>query len=185
MQIRTWPRTRSCSQWWMGRRSRSPVLMIRKSRSTRGKVVGGDGGGGVQFAGRDGGADDVNAVQGGLGADGGRSRRHARQPGLMSRMKCLATLYRSMTFPAGTPILSASFSRPAVTWSRAFPQELLGGGQQVLALAGPLGGQQRVAAGDQPLAQVVRAGDLGQVLLIEQGHLQRAAVIGELAEIGR
>ena len=31
-------------------------------------------------------------------------------------------------------------------------EQLLGGGQQVLALAGPVGGQDRVAAGDQPLA---------------------------------
>ena len=32
-----------------------------------------------------------------------------------------------------------------------------------------------VAAGDQPLAGVVRAGDLGQVLLVEQRQLQRPA----------
>jgi len=64
-----------------------------------------------------------------------------------------------MTFPAGTPILSASFSRAAVTWSRAFPQELLGGGQ------------------DCPTAA-----SSGLRQAIEQGHLQRAAVIGELAD---
>ena len=40
--------------------------------------------------------------------------------------------------------------------------------EQVLALAGAVGGQHRVAAGDQPLAGEVRAGDLGQVLLVEQ-----------------
>jgi hypothetical protein len=39
--------------------------------------------------------------------------------------------------------------------------KLLGGGQQVLALSGPVGGQDGVAAGDQPLAGVVIAGDLG------------------------
>ena len=43
-----------------------------------------------------------------------------------------------------------------------------------LPLAGPLGFQQRVLAGHQPLAGKVRGGDLGQVLLIEQGQLQRA-----------
>ena len=47
-------------------------------------------------------------------------------------------------------------------------EELLGRVQQVLALAGPVGGQGRVAAGDQPFAGVVGGGDLGQVLLIEQ-----------------
>jgi len=61
-------------------------------------------------------------------------------------------------------------------------QEGVGGGQQILALAGALGGQQRVPAGDQPLAGVIRAGDLGQVLLVEQRHLQRAAGGGELAD---
>ena len=61
-------------------------------------------------------------------------------------------------------------------------EQLLGGGQQVLARAGAVGGQDRVAAGDQPLAGVVRAGDLGQVLLIEQGQLQRAVVGHELAD---
>ena len=37
-------------------------------------------------------------------------------------------------------------------------QVIFGGGEQVLALAGAVGGQDRVAAGDQPLAGVVRAG---------------------------
>ena len=35
----------------------------------------------------------------------------------MSRMKCLATLYRLMTFPARTPILSAPLMRPAAAWA--------------------------------------------------------------------
>jgi hypothetical protein len=60
-------------------------------------------------------------------------------------------------------------------------QQDLGGGEQVVAPAGLLSRQQRVAAGDQPLAEVARAGDLGQVLLIEQAELQRALAIGELA----
>jgi hypothetical protein len=41
-------------------------------------------------------------------------------------------------------------------------------------LAGVLGGQDRVAAADEPLAGVVWGADLGQVLLVEQGQLQRA-----------
>jgi hypothetical protein len=41
----------------------------------------------------------------------------------------------------------------------------LGRGQQVLAVAGAFGGQERVAASDQPLAGVVTVADLGQVLL--------------------
>ena len=55
-------------------------------------------------------------------------------------------------------------------------QQLLGRLEQVLALAGAVGGQHRVAAGDQPLAWEVRAGDLGQVLLVEEAELERAVV---------
>ena len=61
-------------------------------------------------------------------------------------------------------------------------EQLLGGGQQVLALAGPVGGQHRVAAGDQPLAGEVRAGDLGQVLLVEEAELERAVVGHQLLD---
>ena len=47
-------------------------------------------------------------------------------------------------------------------------QRGLGGGQQRLAFAGSFGGQDRITAGDQPLAGVVGVADLSQVLLIEQ-----------------
>jgi hypothetical protein len=49
---------------------------------------------------------------------------------------------------------------------------------------GRAGGQDRVAAGDQPLAGEVRGGDLGQVLLIEQGQLE-GAIIGHQLLDGR
>ena len=51
-------------------------------------------------------------------------------------------------------------------------------------VAGPVGGQDRVAAGDQPLAGEVRRGDLGHVLLIEQGQLERAVAGHQLADGG-
>ena len=60
----------------------------------------------------------------------------------------------------------------------------LGGGEQVLALAGPVGGQHGVAAGDQPLAGEVIGGDLGEVLLVEQAQLERAVVGHQLADGG-
>ena len=60
----------------------------------------------------------------------------------------------------------------------------LGGGQEVFALAGPLGGQHRVAAGDQPLAGEIPGGDLREVLLIEQRQLQRAVFGHQLADGG-
>ena len=42
---------------------------------------------------------------------------------------------------------------------------------RVLAGAGAVGGQDGVAAGDQPFAGEVGRGDLGEVLLVEQGQL--------------
>ena len=52
----------------------------------------------------------------------------------------------------------------------------LGGGEQILALAGALGGERAVAADDQPLAGELGRGDAGHVAVIKQRHLQRAAV---------
>ena len=60
-----------------------------------------------------------------------------------------------------------------------FAQFFLGGGQQGFALGGALGGQRGIAAADQPLAGVSGVGDLGEVLLIEQRHLQRPVVAGQ------
>jgi len=65
-----------------------------------------------------------------------------------------------ITLPTSIPIGPAPPSRPAWTGDDG-DQQLLGGGEQVLALAGAVGGQDRVAAGDQPLTGVVRGGDLG------------------------
>src|ERR1700751_3366141 len=97
--------------------------------------------------------------------------------------RCLAILYLPMTLPTAVPILAAPRSRPArtraaigerslsVAASKVLPfrgrpagtdaggdrgKELRGGGQQGLALTGGLGGQHRIAAGDQPLAGEVR-----------------------------
>src|SRR5262249_56113747 len=63
-------------------------------------------------------------------------------------------------------------------------EQFLGGGEEFFAGAGAVGGQGGVAAGDQPLAGELRAGDLGQVLLIEQGHVQRAVLGHQLADGG-
>jgi hypothetical protein len=46
-------------------------------------------------------------------------------------------------------------------------------GQQLGAFAGALVGQRGVVAAHQPLAGVVRMGDLEQVLLVKQRQLQR------------
>ena len=51
--------------------------------------------------------------------------------------------------------------------------------EQLAAFAGPLGGQERVAAGDEAFPGVVGVADLGEVVLVEQGRLQRPAFGGE------
>ena len=104
-------------------------------------------------------------------------RRQVIRSPAISRSKCLATLRLLMIFPACKPILSGSLIRPAVDPGGDLAQVVLGGPQQVLALTGALASQDRVAAGDQPLAWVVRAGDLGQVLLVQQAELE-GPVIG-------
>jgi hypothetical protein len=52
--------------------------------------------------------------------------------------------------------------------SRDARKLLLGGGQQLRALAGPLCGQQRVLAHHQAFAWIVGTGDLGHVAIIKQ-----------------
>jgi hypothetical protein len=89
-----------------------------------------------------------------------------------------------MIFPAATPILSGSLIRPTATRAAIVARPASVAASRSLALAGPLGGQDRVAAGDQPLAGVVRGADLGEVLLIEQRQLQGAVVCHELADRG-
>ncbi len=61
-------------------------------------------------------------------------------------------------------------------------EQLLGGGQQLLPGAGAVGGQHGVAAGDEPLAGEIAGGDLRQVLLIEQGQLQRPVIGHQLPD---
>jgi hypothetical protein len=75
-------------------------------------------------------------------------------------------LYLVITLPTSTPIFPA----------------LLGGGQQLLPGAGAVGGQDRVAAGDEPLAGEVSGGDLREVLLVEEAELQRPVVGHELPD---
>lgn len=54
-------------------------------------LLGGDRGGGVEAAGRDAGVDDTDAVQRGLGADGGLVTVPGEMVSPTSRMRCSAT----------------------------------------------------------------------------------------------
>src|SRR5262249_17916343 len=124
-------------------------------------LVGRYGAGGAELAGRDRGADDVDAVQGGLGVDG----RLVPPPGQAAfadvEDEVLGDLVPVDDLPGPQPDLVRVFDPAGAYLVLDLGQEGFGGGEQVLALAGPLGGQGGVAAGDQPFARVVRAGDLG------------------------
>jgi len=64
--------------------------------------------------------------------------------------------------------LGCADQRPARHTLCGFCQTAFGRGKQLLALAGALGGNERVATDDQALAGVVGACDLGQVGLVRQ-----------------
>src|SRR6266568_291323 len=93
-------------------------------------------------------------------------------------MKCLPALRLLMTLPAFTPILSASFTRPACTDALILPSSFSVAASRDSRLAA-LAGQRGIAAADQPLARVSGVSDLGEVLVVEQRHLQRPAVAGQ------
>ncbi len=94
----------------------------------------------------------------------------------MSRMKCLATFRLLMIFPAATPILSGSLIRPAAAWAAILPRSA-----SVAASSSPRV-RARLAASNGLRQAISRSPgksgerDLGQVLLIEQGQLQRPVV---------
>ncbi len=100
----------------------------------------------------------------------------------MAMSKCLPVLYLVITWPTATPISPAPASLPARTRAVMGASSFSVAASSSLAGAGAVGGQDRVAAGDQPLAGEVRAGDLGQVLLVEEAELQRPAVGHELSD---
>src|SRR6478735_1432140 len=62
-------------------------------------------------------------------------------------------------------------------------QFFFGGGQQLTAFAGPLGGQHGLVAAHQPLAGKVRGVDLDEVLGVKQRQLQRT-VVDEGVDLG-
>src|SRR6185437_2859676 len=121
-------------------------------------LVGGDHGGGVELVSGDGGAQHVEPVEGGFGVDlvllagDGQAGVGDRDAEVLAGLVCADHL---ADLDADRP----GAGQPA----RLDPgddggQQPLGGGQQVLPLAGAVGGQHRVAAGDQPLAGEVRRG---------------------------
>ena len=132
-----------------------------------------------EFPGGHVGADDVDSVQRGLFGDAALIARVGEAVVGALGVEVLADLVaaKGPVGADGDHVLAPQ--RPLLAPGRGHDlvQLALGGGEQVQALAGPLGCQQRVAAHDEALAGVeFGRGDLGQILLVEEGELQGSAV---------
>jgi hypothetical protein len=139
-------------------------------------LVGGDHAGGVQLAGGDAGAEYVDAVQGSFGVD--RALVAGVGDVVVGDLQGEVLGHLELAeHPAHPHADLPGLDQPA---GLDLPGDLgqLGFGrcQQRVAFAGPLRGQRGVAAGHQPLPRKVGVGDLGQVHLVEQAELQRAAL---------
>lgn len=66
--------------------------------------------------------------------------------------------------------------RPVVTRSAMAARVVAVAANSSVRLRGAFIGRGGIAAGDQPLARVVGVGDRGQVLGVEQAHLQRSVI---------
>ncbi len=154
----------------MGRMSRS-VLKARKARSTWARALQEETTPGLSRSLGDAGAQHVDAVQGGFGGDGVLVAGVADAVAGDLDGEVLGDL-AAVQHPVGAhgDLVRAAQRGAGPRAGRGdLAQVGFGGGQQAFALAGPLGFQERVHAGHQPLAGEVRGGDLGQVLDIEQG----------------
>ena len=91
----------------------------------------------------------------------------------MSRVKCLAILCLSSTAPISRPISAFAAQRLALAGHRGGDagEVALGGGEEILALAGALAGERAVAADDEQLARELGRGDAGHVAVIKERHL--------------
>jgi hypothetical protein len=104
------------------------------------------------------------------------SRRKAKAPSPISQMKYFML---ADDLPDPYPDLVLVFQPPGGHWRQDFLQVCLGGGEQAVPFMPPGFSQGGIAAAHQPFARVIGVADLGEVLLIEQGQLQRPAISGQ------
>src|ERR1019366_3908253 len=126
--------------------------------------------------GTDGGADDVEPVQGRLVGDLVLVTAEGERGFGDVQLVVLGHLVPADDLAYPDPDLAGTAQASGIGCGDDLGQFRVGGFQQCQAFAGPLGGQGGVAAGDQAFPGVVRVGDLGEVHLVEQGHLQRSVV---------
>jgi hypothetical protein len=137
--------------------------------------------GGVHLLGANGGADDVQPVQGRLRGDGlGVAGERETIIGNVQDV-VLGHLVPADDPPDPHPDLAGTGKAPGIGGDD-LGQLNIGGFQQCQAFAGLLGGQGGVTARDQAFPGIVGVGDLGEVGLVEQGHLQWSVVGGKGGE---
>src|SRR5674476_44696 len=143
------------------------------------RLVGGHHLGRVHLLGGHGGTDDVDPVQGRLGGDLVLVTGEGELVVLDVQDVVLGHLVPADDLPDPDPDLAGTSQAPGNHSTVDLGQLRVGGVQQCQAFTSPLGGQGRVTAGDQSFPGVVGVGDLGEVHLVEQGHLQRAVIGGQ------
>ena len=148
-------------------------------------LVGAHGVGRPELVGRHAGADHVEAVQGRLGVDAGLVAAVGEVALLDGEFEMLADLELGDDLANSEADAGGAAQGPlgALGGGDDRVEQFLGGLQQGLALAGAFGGQQGVAAQQQTLAGKVRGSDFGEVLVVEEGHLD-GALAGEFADGG-
>ena len=138
-------------------------------------LVGRDDSGRVELAVLDRRAQHVDAVERGLLGDRRLVAREAEGVLFDCDGEVLGHLVavEHLAEAQGDRVLAPQRSARALACADEVFEVGLGRGEQRLALSGPLFGQERVLRTDESLTGIVGMGDLAEVHLVEQAHLQR------------
>ena len=160
----------------MGRISRSVLKTPEHSLDLGEGLVGGHDVTGVEGVWRQACADDVDPIEGGLGGDLVLVAAKAERVVCDVEDEALGHLVviDHLADPQPDLVLASQRAALAAACHRDRFELSVGRGQQRLAFACPLLGQERVLASHEALAWVVRVGDLDEVGLIEKRQLDGA-----------